>query len=150
MNIELDKLREFYPPALRSQEHTKRIIKESIQYQILDFLSTSKYAQSLCFIGDTNLRLVHGIDRFSEDLDFDNKILTRNDFLKMTDSVGVYLSNLGYLVKIEDKAKDENIMAYRRNITFPSLLYDNGLSPFREEKFLIKIESQDQGFNYLP
>jgi predicted nucleotidyltransferase component of viral defense system len=148
MRIDIEKLREFYPPALRTQEHTRHILKELIQYQILDFLSASRYARSLCFIGGTNLRLIHGIDRFSEDLDFDIKSFPKEDFLKMTDSILSYLKNLGYHVKIDDKQKDEKLSAFRRNITFPLLLYDNGLSPFKEEKFLIKIESEDQGYNY--
>lgn len=148
MRIDIEKLREFYPPVLRTQEHTRHILKEAIQYQILDFLSTSRYARSLCFIGGTNLRLIHGIDRFSEDLDFDIKSFSKEDFLKMTDSIFAYLKNSGYQVITDDKKKDEKLSAFRRNISFPSLLYENRLSPYKEEKFLIKIESEDQGFAY--
>jgi len=148
MRIDIEKLREFYPPVLRTQEHTRHILKESIQYQILDFLSTSRYARSLCLIGGTNLKLIHGIDRFSEDLDFDIKSFTKDEFLKMTDSVLSYLKNSGYHIQADDKKKDEKLSAFRRNITFPSLLYENGLSPYKEEKFLIKIECDDQRFDY--
>lgn len=38
-------------------------------------------------IGGTNLRLIHGIDRFSEDLDFDCKEMSKEEFLQMTDSL---------------------------------------------------------------
>ena len=47
---------------------------------VLDFLSTSPYISKLAFIGGTNLRLVRGIDRFSEDFDFDSKGLTKDEF----------------------------------------------------------------------
>ena len=70
--------------------------------------------------------------------------------MKMTDSIGTYLTNQGYTIKFDDKEKDEKLKAFRRNIRFPELLSENGLSPFKEEKFLIKIESQDQGFVYAP
>lgn len=58
----------------------------------------------------------------------------------MTDSVLSYLKNSGYHVQADDKKKDEKLSAFGRNITFPSLLYENGLSPYKEEKFLIKID----------
>jgi hypothetical protein len=61
MRIDIEKLREFYPPVLRTQQHSRHILKELIQYQILDFLSTSGNAKSLCFIGGTNLRLLQVI-----------------------------------------------------------------------------------------
>ena len=50
-------------------------------------------------------------------------------------------------------AKDKNnerLEAFRRNIHFPELLFDLGLSGHREERFLIKVESQDQLVNYKP
>jgi predicted nucleotidyltransferase component of viral defense system len=93
---------------------------------------------------------VHGIDRFSEDLDFDNKKLSKEVFIKMTDDIVRFLKNSGFPAETEDKPKEEKLKAFRRNITFPSFLYDNGLSPFKDEKFLVKIESQDQGYIYPP
>jgi len=44
-------------------------------------------------IGGTNLRLIQGIDRFSEDLDFDCKEMSEEEFLQMTDSVVRFLRN---------------------------------------------------------
>lgn len=38
---------------------------------ILDYLSTKPFICKLTFIGCTCLRLAKGIDRFSDDLDFD-------------------------------------------------------------------------------
>ena len=40
--------------------------------------------------------------------------------------------------------------AFRRNIHFPELLFDLGLTGHRDEGFLIKLESQDQGIDYQP
>lgn len=53
---------------------------------ILDYISTTPYARNIAFIGGTNLRLIQGIDRFSEDLDFDCNEMDESEFKKMTDS----------------------------------------------------------------
>ncbi len=69
----------------------KYMVKEYIQLMVLDWLSTSTYVQKVVFIGGTNLRLVKGIDRFSEDLDFDCKDFSQEEFTKMTDEVLIFL-----------------------------------------------------------
>ena len=63
------------------------MLKEYIQLLILDFLSTTPFIKKIVFIGGTNLRLVKGIDRFSEDLDFDCKDFSKEEFMEMTDAV---------------------------------------------------------------
>ena len=49
----------------------RNILLEYLQAQILAALSISKYNTTLSFLGGTCLRFAHGINRFSEDLDFD-------------------------------------------------------------------------------
>ncbi len=93
------------------------------------------------------MRLVKGIDRFSEDLDFDCKNLSHDEFLAMTDAIVVYLRRNGLPAEVRQK-ESSNLTAFRRSIYFPEMLYNLGLSAYREEKFLIKIEAQDQGYNY--
>jgi predicted nucleotidyltransferase component of viral defense system len=123
------------------------MLKEYVQLLVLDFLSTSAYVRQIVFIGGTNLRLVKGIDRFSEDLDFDCKNLSSEEFLQMTDEVLLFLQRAGFQVEPRDKPNDR-LKAFRRNIYFPQLLFDLGLSGYKEERFLIKIESQNQGYDY--
>jgi predicted nucleotidyltransferase component of viral defense system len=116
---------------------------------VLNFLSSSVYARKLVFIGGTNLRLVKGIDRFSEDLDFDCKDLSKQEFMEMTDDVIRFLNRSG--LNAQPKDKDNNrLTAYRRSIYFPELLFDMDLSGHREERFLLKIETQDQLISYQP
>jgi predicted nucleotidyltransferase component of viral defense system len=50
-------------------------------------------------------------------------------------------------VEVRDK-ENPKLTAFRRNIYFPELLFDLGLSGHKEERFMIKIESQDQGISY--
>ena len=90
--IDLTYIKNFFPKFIaENPAFEKLMLKEYLQLLILDFLSTSKYAKNLTFIGGTNLRLIKGIDRFSEDLDFDCKDLTNDGFIEITDNVVRYL-----------------------------------------------------------
>ena len=126
----------------------KNILKEYIELLVLDYLVTTPYMQKLTFIGGTNLRLIKGVQRFSEDLDFDCKNLTESEFIKMTDSVVSFLKANGLNAETKDK-DNPRLSAFRRNIVFPGLLYDMNLTKHKEERFLLKIEAQDQGVDYV-
>ncbi len=148
--IQLEFVRQFYPTEVRSNAlFQKYILKEYLLLQILDFLSTTHYIRKISFIGGTNLRLVKGIDRFSENLDFDCKQLSKDEFMEMTDAVLHFLLRNGMRVEVKDKT-NENLKAFRRNIHFPELLFDMKLTGHRDERFLIKVEAQDQIIDYKP
>ena len=116
---------------------------------ILNFLSSSKYVKKIAFIGGTNLRLLKGIDRFSEDLDFDCKDFSIEEFVEMSQSVLTFLKRSGIKAETREKQSDK-LTAFRSRFYFPELLFELGLSAYREERFLIKIESQNQKFEYTP
>jgi len=146
--IDLQQIKNYFPADVQENPILKKyMLKEYVQLLILDFLSASAYVGKIVFIGGTNLRLVKGIDRFSEDLDFDCKDFPENEFLKMTDEVLVFLRRLGFRVETRDN-QNEKLKAFRRNIYFPELLFEMRLSGYKEERFLIKIETQNQGFDY--
>ncbi len=148
--IQIEQIKNFFPPELREQSiFDKHLLKEYLQLMILDYLSTTPYIQKIIFIGGTNLRLVKGIDRFSEDLDFDCKDLSKEEFVEMTDGVVRFLERSGFRIETRDK-ENPRLTAFRRTMYFPELLFDLGLSGHREERFLIKLESQDQGVIYEP
>jgi len=148
--IDINSLLPYYPkPVADNAAYHKHILKEYVELVALEHLSQSAYAPRLVFIGGTCLRLVHGIDRFSEDLDFDCKDLPQEDFMKMTDMLVEHLRANGLLVETRDRENDR-LTAYRRNLYFPGLLFEMGLTGHREERFLMKIEAQDQGAAYEP
>lgn len=148
--IDLTYIKNFFPKFIaENPAFEKQMLKEYLQLLILDFLSTSKYAKNLTFIGGTNLRLIKGIDRFSENLDFDCKDLTNDGFIEMTDNVVRYLQNNGLNAEVKSK-ESKKITAFRRSIYFPELLFELRLSGHREERLLVKIEAQDQGILYKP
>ncbi|MDE5763098.1 MAG: nucleotidyl transferase AbiEii/AbiGii toxin family protein, partial [Bacteroidales bacterium] len=146
--IDMNLVRGYYPPYIRENANfDKHLLKEYIQLMILDFLSSTPYMKKLAFIGGTNLRLVKGIDRFSEDLDFDCKDMEQEDFMQMTDDVLLFLHRNGLEAIVRDK-ENSRLSAFRRNIYFPQLLFDMGLSHHKDERFLIKIEAQNQNIDY--
>lgn len=146
--IQLDTIKNFYPPRIRDNAgFYKFILKEYIQLLILDYLSATEYIRKITFIGGTSIRLIKGIDRFSEDIDFDCKALSEEEFYRMTDEILQYIHRQGLHAVIKDKG-NERLKAFRRNIFFPELLFRMGLTGHCEERFLLKIESQDQLVNY--
>ncbi|HOY51502.1 MAG TPA: nucleotidyl transferase AbiEii/AbiGii toxin family protein [Prolixibacteraceae bacterium] len=148
--IRIDQIRSYFPAHFRENRvFDKYILKEYLHLMILDYLSSTPYIRKMVFIGGTNLRLVKGIDRFSEDLDFDCKALTKDEFIEMTDGVVQFLKRSGLRIETIDK-ENPKLTAFRRNLYFPELLYDLELSGHKEERFLIKIEGQDQGVEYTP
>jgi len=148
--IRIEDLKNFYPPLVRDNPMLSRyILKEYLQLLILDYLSATSWIKKITLIGGTCLRLLKGIDRFSEDLDFDCKNLSVDEFLKMTDDILTLLHRNGFNVEPRDK-ENSRLKAFRRNIHFPGLLFDLGLTGHREERFLIKVESQDQIFLFSP
>ena len=52
----------------------------------------------------------------------------------------------GYIVEIKNIVKG----AFHCNIRFPGLLFQNGLSGYQEEKILIQLDSEAQGFEFKP
>ena len=102
--IDIEQIKGFFPADIRQNITShKYMIKEYIQLMILDWLSTSAYVRKLVFIGGSNLRLVKGIDRFSEDLDFDCKNFSKDDFFRMTDEILIFLQRSGLRTETRDR-----------------------------------------------
>ena len=146
--ISVDTIEKYYSPQIRDNPVLRKfMIKEYLLLLILDFLSETRYIRKLVFIGGTNLRFVKGIDRFSEDLDFDCSGFSKDEFDDMTGSVLQFLKRSGFnaVMKMGDES---NLSAWRCNIFFPGFLFEIGLTGHREERFLIKIETEDQQLKY--
>jgi len=148
--ITMEQIKKYYPAAMAENAvFQKHILKEYIQLLILDYLSTTAHIRKMTFIGGTNLRLTKGIDRFSEDLDFDCHGLSEEAFTQMSDDVLIFLQRSGWQVEAKTEEK-EGLQAFRRSLYFPQLLFGLGLSGHREARFLLKIEAQDQQTPYEP
>lgn len=113
------------------------VLKEYLQYKILDIIFSSKYGSHIAFMGGTAVRLVYGSDRFSEDLDLDNDALSEHDFSDLTKIVERELLKDG----IETEFRNTFKGVYHCYLKFPRILFENKLSPLRDEKILIRLDS---------
>ena len=97
--IQIEQIRNYFPTQIRgNSSFDKYILKEYLQLMILDYLSSTPSIQEMAFIGGTNLRLVKGIDRFYEDLDFDCKNMSKDKFIEMTNGIIQFLKRSGLRV----------------------------------------------------
>jgi predicted nucleotidyltransferase component of viral defense system len=120
------------------------MIREYLQYKILELIFDTKHASKLSFLGGTCLRIVHGNNRFSEDLDFDNFNLSQQEFDLVTSEVEKGLAKLGFKVEMKNVTKG----AYHCYIRFPELLFREGLSGHTNEKISIQLDSEAHSFLY--
>jgi len=142
--LDIHHIKEQYPERLQVFE--KALLREYLQCKILEGIFESRQADKLAFLGGTALRIVHGNNRFSEDIDLDNFDLTWGEFEETIQKVKRFLALEGFEVEIDNVGKG----AYRCYLKFPGLLYELGLSPLQEEKILIQVDTAAQGYAYQP
>jgi predicted nucleotidyltransferase component of viral defense system len=142
--ITLDQILAAYPENLRAFKES--ILKEYLQYKILNSIFNSEHASKLAFLGGTALRIVYGSTRFSEDLDFDNFALSEPEFTGLSKIIQKDLMLEGLEVEVNTVTRN----AYRIKIRIPKLLFDSGLSAMSEHKILIQVDTVPQNFEYVP
>ena len=138
----LDDLVRFYPSQIRDRQVA--ILREYLQYEMLQLLFAARYGSGLTFIGGTALRLAYGTDRFSEDLDFDNQHLTKDEFEHTLMRVQRGLELIDYPCELTFTYK----AAYHCAVRFPSLLYKYELSGHKEARLMIKVVTEPQHYSY--
>jgi predicted nucleotidyltransferase component of viral defense system len=142
--MSISEIRSFYPSSLHGRGEF--LLREYLQYKILEILFSGSYADKFAFLGDTCLRIVHDTQRFSEDLDFDNFNLSASDFAQVSEAIRKGLEAQGYTVEIRNVIGG----AFHCYIRFPGLLFDAGLSGHKEAKILINLDTEPQGFAFEP
>lgn len=142
--LELKEIESFYPEYLRPFK--ANILREYLQYKILDAIYSSEFAGRLVFMGGTAIHIAHGMPRFSEDIDFDNKGMSRDEFEKLSSIVDKKLTLEGYKMEVVNSFAG----AWRSAIKFADILYDNKLSAHKSQKLLIQIDAEPQDFVYSP
>ncbi|PJA89003.1 MAG: hypothetical protein CO139_00080 [Candidatus Moranbacteria bacterium CG_4_9_14_3_um_filter_36_9] len=115
----------------------KNILLEYLQTQILKALSLSAYNESISFLGGTCLRFAHGINRFSEDLDFD--LLKKEGFEieKMMQEIKKKLEMQGFEIDARTKTNEKIHTIYFK---FKNVLREFGFNVPKDEKVLVKFE----------
>ncbi len=142
--LSLEQIEQQYPESLRPFKQS--LLREYLQYKILQIMFASEYARELSFIGGTALRIVYGNQRFSEDLDFDNFGLSLEGLTELAQVVRAGLEAEGLNIEIDITSKG----AYRCRVRVLDILFDNELSLHRDEKILIQIDSAAHNIAYSP
>jgi hypothetical protein len=89
---------------IRSVEDSLRALREVLQEIALLGLWRSKFFEKAAFYGGTALRVLYGLDRFSEDLDF--SLLEKRKNFDLADYSGALkreLASFGFAVEIENR-----------------------------------------------
>ncbi|MFA5000696.1 MAG: nucleotidyl transferase AbiEii/AbiGii toxin family protein [Candidatus Paceibacterota bacterium] len=140
--LSLKNIEQYYPD--NEKPFKRNILREYLQYKILEIIFNSKYAQEVIFLGGTALRIIYNNSRFSEDLDFDNFTLTEEQFADLAGKIKKGLELQGYEVEIKNVFKG----AYCSYIRMPNVLFDNEVSNLKEEKIMIQIDTVPHAFDY--
>ncbi len=74
-SLSIEDITSNYPAQLNRAVFIQHMIKEYLQTLVLNRISKEIVPGNLTFIGGTSLRFCHGLDRLSENLDFDFKYI---------------------------------------------------------------------------
>lgn len=140
--LDMKQIESFYPEHLRTFK--KNLLREYVQYKILEIIFNSEFGSGLAFMGDTAIHIFHGNTRFSEDLDFDNLELTERKFQLLAESIERGLKREGYAVETRTVLKG----AYSVSVKISKILFEYKLSAHKTENLLIKVDAEPQQFSY--
>jgi len=125
----------------------EQAFKEVMQKIILCGLSRTDFFNNVAFTGGTCLRIFHGLNRYSEDLDFSLKTPDDNfDFKKYSDSIRTELRSNGIDAEFSVKPKSSAVKSafvkantYTMLMSIPTLDNSRFTVP-KSEKTRIKLE----------
>jgi len=142
--LSIEEIKKQYPSDIHKFE--RGLLREYLQYLILEIIFSSNISTKLSFLGGTCLRIVHGSKRFSEDLDFDNKDLPLEEFTSLAKNIKRELQRQGFDVETNITKKK----VIHCHVKFCNILFENKLSNIKTEKIDIQIDTFDQGYEYEP
>lgn len=117
------------------ESKTRIILKEYLQDIILYILYNNPQTSQLIFYGGSSLRKIYGLDRFSEDLDFENPEGIKLEVV--SDIVTEYFEGIA-LQGVECKTQESNHIT-RITVKFP-ILKELEMSDYNNEKLHVKVE----------
>jgi len=140
--LDIKQIETFYPHSLKPFK--RNILREYLQYKILEAVYDSSLGSRLSFMGGTAIHILHGSQRFSEVLDFDNQGLGADDFKGFVSQITKQMTLQGY--KIESKVTLKK--AFRAYLKFPEILHRNKITRHKQEKLSVQIDTEPQNFQY--
>ncbi len=124
--------------GIREDRRRLNLLREYLQAHALRSIQLADGFASIAFQGGTALRFIHGLRRFSEDLDFALERPERGyDFGSLMERIERDFQAAGYSVEVTAKI-DKTV--HRGSLKFPGLLHECGLSDLRTQKLAIRVE----------
>lgn len=130
-----------------SQEEKVHHVREELQILILKILFDTVMFENLAFVGGTALRILFGLRRFSEDLDFCLIREKRYNFEKLVKTVQYQLQKHGFDVDIK---KNNLGNVHKLMVKFKGILLALRLSNLKDQKLSVALEIDarpPQGWN---
>jgi predicted nucleotidyltransferase component of viral defense system len=119
------------------QNLRRNVLREYLQAHILYSLQSVRAFERIAFVGGTALRLLYGLARYSEDLDFSLERTEGYRFAPLIDRAATDLRNAGFDVTVHSH---EGHPIHSAFVRVPEILYEAGVSPHRTEKLSVKVE----------
>lgn len=133
----IDVIKQQFTPTMSNEEKINRA-RELLQILTLKIIYDKGYFRNLAFVGGTALRVLFGLRRFSEDLDFSVIDKKGYSFPQINSEIERELKLNG--LDVEAKAKEDKTVQSSL-LKFSGLLKSLGLSGLEAQKFSIKIEA---------
>ncbi|MEK7566013.1 MAG: nucleotidyl transferase AbiEii/AbiGii toxin family protein [Patescibacteria group bacterium] len=115
----------------------RAVVREYLQSKIIALIYREKIAQEIYFVGGTALHLLYGLDRFSEDLDFDVPEISRKDIKNLLRTVSGELKKENFRHDFYTNLKENKDYFELR---FPEILSAGQVSADKDEKLMIKLD----------
>lgn len=123
----------------QNPELLKLAAKEYLQSYLLSYLYNHRTYKQLNFYGGSCLRIIYGLNRLSQDLDFDNQ--NKVDTTQLKDDLNQLV--IGKLQLSGSDVHHQGQSPIQRFTIRLPILYHLGLSPLSKEKLHLKIEISD-------
>jgi len=132
----IEVLRQQFKDEMSAEDKVNRV-REFLQMIALKAMCEKDYFGKVAFTGGTALRVLYGLKRFSEDLDFSLVSKSGYDFKRLNKEVMREFKLNG--LHADSKPKAEKTV-HSMMIKFPGLLNELGLSAFKEQNLSVKFE----------
>lgn len=142
--IDLEQILANHPENLRP--YKRNIVREYLQYKILDLIYSSRFGTALTFMGGTAVHILHGSRRFSEDLDFDDRGIGTDRIRDLAEHLKKNLELEGIIAGTKLSAK----RASHIHMKFTDILQAYGLTAHKNETLIISIDMEPQNYRYNP
>lgn len=144
MRIIEERIKEYKP---NGKEEELSAFKEIVQEITLSALSRAEFFKQAAFQGGTCLRIVHGLNRFSEDMDF--ALFQPNPDFKWHQyihEIDLEFKGYGFQLEIKDRSKAEDIVkkAFLKESSFGKvlkLIYERNSSDVQVATIKLEIDT---------